>query len=67
MDGMRFIPVQHSAILGYLEPVMAPVYALVFLGQVPSSWTVAGGALIIGAGVLVILYGSVEPEPEFHE
>ena len=67
MDGMRFIPVQHSAILGYLEPVTAPLYALVFLGQVPSGWTVAGGALIVAAGVLVVLYGSVEPEPEFHE
>ena len=27
----------------------------------------SGGALIIAAGVLVVLYGSVEPEPEFHE
>ena len=33
IDGMHFIPVQHAAILGYIEPVTAPLYALVFLGQ----------------------------------
>ena len=64
MDGMRFIKVQHSAIMGYVEPVSAPIYALLILGQVPSWWTVAGGALIIGAGVIVVRYGAAETEPE---
>jgi drug/metabolite transporter (DMT)-like permease len=64
MDGMRYIKVQHSAILGYVEPVSAPVYALIFLSQVPSVWTVAGGALIIGAGVIVVRYGAADAEPE---
>jgi drug/metabolite transporter (DMT)-like permease len=48
--------------MGYLEPVSAPVYALVLLSQVPSSWTVAGGALIIAAGVLVMYFGKAEQE-----
>ena len=64
MDGMHFIKVQHSAIMGYVEPVSAPVYALLILGQVPSVWTIAGGALIIGAGVIVVRYGAAEIEPE---
>ena len=64
MDGMQHIKVQHSAIMGYVEPVSAPVYALLILGQVPSLWTVAGGALIIGAGVIVVRFGAAEIEPE---
>ena len=64
MDGMHFIKVQHSAIMGYIEPVSAPIYALLLLNQVPSWWTVAGGALIIAAGVIVVRYGSPEAEPE---
>jgi len=64
MDGMRFIKVQHSAIMGYVEPVSAPVYALIFLSQVPSIWTIAGGALIIGAGVIVVRFGAPDTEPE---
>lgn len=61
--GLRYIRVQHASILGYLEPVSAPVYALVFLSEVPSSWTVAGGALIIAAGVLVVALGKADEEP----
>jgi drug/metabolite transporter (DMT)-like permease len=64
MDGMRYIRVQHASIMGYLEPVSAPLYALVFLSQVPSWWTVAGGALIVAAGILVVMYGREEPAPE---
>jgi drug/metabolite transporter (DMT)-like permease len=62
MDGLRFIRVQHAGIIAYIEPVSAPVYALVLLGQRPSGWTVAGGALIVAAGLLVVLYGREEPE-----
>ena len=62
MDGMRFIKVQHAGIIGYVEPVSAPLYALVFLSQVPSLWTIAGGVLIIGAGVIVVRFGASEGE-----
>ncbi len=58
MHGMKYIRVQHASIMGYLEPVSAPFYALLFLGQRPSAWTLAGGALIIAAGVLVVAFGS---------
>ncbi len=64
MDGMRYLRVQHASIMGYLEPVSAPLYALVFLGQVPSRWTMAGGALIVAAGLILILYGRGQPEAE---
>jgi drug/metabolite transporter (DMT)-like permease len=64
MDGLHYIRVQHASIIAYVEPVSAPLYALVLLGQVPSSWTVAGGALIVAAGILVVLYARGEPELE---
>ncbi len=61
-EGVGRIRVQHSAILGYLEPVSAPLYALLLLGQGISGWTIAGGALIVAAGVLVVLLGEREEE-----
>jgi drug/metabolite transporter (DMT)-like permease len=64
MDGLHYIRVQHAGIIAYVEPVSAPLYALVFLSQVPSGWTVAGGALIVAAGLLVVLYARGEPELE---
>jgi len=60
--GMSLIKVQHSSILGYLEPVSAPLYALLLLGQGISLWTVLGGALIVVAGLLVVLLGEHEEE-----
>jgi DME family drug/metabolite transporter len=64
MDGLHHIRVQHASIIAYVEPVSAPLYALFLLGQVPSRWTIAGGALIVAAGILVVLYARGEPELE---
>jgi drug/metabolite transporter (DMT)-like permease len=50
--------------MAYTEPVSAPLYALVLLGQWPTVWTLAGGALIVAAGILVVLYARGEPELE---
>ena len=69
--GMGMVKVQHSSILGYLEPVSAPIYALLLLGQGISVWTIGGGVLIVVAGLLVVLLGeheedgagSLEPAP----
>lgn len=64
MEGMRRVRVQHSAVLGFLAPVAAPIYALVLLGQSITAWTVAGGALILAAGILVVLRGQEDLESE---
>ena len=63
-EGLRRIRVEHASILGYLEPVSAPFYALLLLGEAPSAPTIAGGALIVVAGVLVVLFGAPEAAPE---
>ena len=62
-EGVGRIKVQHSSILGYLEPVSAPLYALLLLGQGISVWTVIGGVLIVAAGLLVVLLGEREAPP----
>ena len=62
-EGVSRIRVQHSSILGYLEPVSAPFYALLLLGERPGAWTLMGGALIIVAGVLVVTLGERD-QPE---
>lgn len=64
MEGMRWVPVQRSAVLGFLTPVAAPVFALLLLGQPVTAWMVAGGALILAAGLLVVLRGQGELESE---
>jgi drug/metabolite transporter (DMT)-like permease len=62
MEGTARVRLQHSAVLGFLTPVAAPVYALLIVGQTITGWTAAGGALILAAGFLVVLRGEQELE-----
>jgi drug/metabolite transporter (DMT)-like permease len=62
-DGIRYVRVEHAGILGYIEPVTSPLWAFLLIGEKPPWTTFAGGALIIAAGVLVIVFGKGESEP----
>ena len=61
-DGLRFVRVEHAGILGYLEPVTAPLWALLLVGEHPPLTTWLGGALIIAAGIFAIALGRAETE-----
>jgi drug/metabolite transporter (DMT)-like permease len=41
----------HASILGKSEPVIAILYGVIFLNEIPSVQVIVGGILIIGAGV----------------
>jgi drug/metabolite transporter (DMT)-like permease len=66
---MQVVKAQHMGILAYLEPVTAVVWAWAFIEETPAILTLAGGALIIAAGLNIVMTGrrpvaSVEvPEP----
>ena len=64
MEGTHRIRMQHSAVLGFLTPVAAPFFAFALAGQTVSAWTLAGGALILGSGILVALRGRVDIHEE---
>jgi drug/metabolite transporter (DMT)-like permease len=64
VEGVARIRVQHSSILGFLTPVVAPVFAWVLLGESITLATAVGGSLIVAAGVLVVLFGRAEGELE---
>jgi drug/metabolite transporter (DMT)-like permease len=57
---LRKVTAQAMSTLGYLEPVSAALLAWAILGQDLGWAVITGGALIIGAGLLVILYEPVE-------
>jgi drug/metabolite transporter (DMT)-like permease len=40
-----------AGIVGYIEPVLNPVWVFIFLGERPSAWAMIGGAIIITAVV----------------
>ena len=38
-----------ASVIGYIEPVLNPVWVFLFLGERPARWALAGGAIIIAA------------------
>jgi drug/metabolite transporter (DMT)-like permease len=61
-DGLRYVRVEHAGILGYLEPVTSPLWAFLLIGEAPPWTTYAGGAFIVAAGIVVIVFGKGAPE-----
>jgi len=47
-----------AGIVGYVEPVLNPVWVFLFIGERPSRWAILGGAIIITAVVLHTLRGA---------
>lgn len=47
-----------AAIVGYIEPVLNPVWVYLFLGERPSTWAILGGSIIIAAVAAHSLFGA---------
>ncbi|HWT02265.1 MAG TPA: EamA family transporter [Pyrinomonadaceae bacterium] len=47
-----------AAIVGYIEPVLNPVWVYLFLGERPSTWAITGGSIIITAVVAHAVLGA---------
>ncbi|NJE08214.1 EamA/RhaT family transporter [Thermococcus sp. M39] len=55
MDGLKSVKVNEAALLSYLDPLSAVVYAFLVFGEVPTLRTIIGGFLILSASLLDIL------------
>ena len=51
-DGIRHVPALEVSLLLLIEPVLSPVWAWLFLDEVPGPLALAGGAIVIAATVL---------------
>lgn len=52
--GMKTVTANRTAVLGYLEPVMAITFSLVILKESPGIRSLAGGALILLSGYMTL-------------
>src|SRR5216683_45272 len=44
-----------ASIVGYIEPVLNPVWVFLFIGERPSGWAIIGGAIIVASVVAHML------------
>ncbi|MGK3996192.1 EamA family transporter [Sorangium sp. So ce1024] len=47
--GVRHTPAVEASLLVLVEPVLNPIWALLLVGERPGPWSIAGGAVILGA------------------
>lgn len=47
--GIRHVPALEASVLLLLEPALNPVWSWMLHGETPGPWSIAGGALILGA------------------
>ncbi|HJT37743.1 MAG TPA: DMT family transporter [Actinomycetota bacterium] len=66
---VRALEAQQIGVLWYLEPASAVLFAWWLLGEHPAGSTIAGGLLIVLAGIGIIVAGrsAVEPAPVVQE
>jgi len=53
LGGLRRVRTDHAAILTYVEPVTAVLFAAAFLGEPIGAATVIGGAMVVCGGIFV--------------
>ena len=44
-----------ASIIGYIEPVLNPIWVFMFIGERPSGWAIVGGAIIIASVIFHML------------
>ncbi|MGH9366910.1 MAG: DMT family transporter [Thermoanaerobaculia bacterium] len=49
VKGIRHVPAAKASLIGMLEPVANPLWVFLFLGERPSPWALAGGAIVLAA------------------
>ena len=47
-----------AGIIGYVEPVLNPIWVFLFIGERPSGWAMIGGAVIITSVIIHMLFES---------
>lgn len=59
---VRRLPALETSLLLLLEPVLNPIWTWMIRGEDPGPWTIAGGAVIIVATALKLLYEARRPD-----
>ena len=59
-SGIRHVPALEASVLLLVEPALNPMWAALLHDEIPSHWSIAGGALILGA-TLVRTWQGVRP------
>jgi drug/metabolite transporter, DME family len=49
VSGLKHITATEASLMGMLEPIANPIWVFLFLGERPTAYSLAGGAIVLGA------------------
>ena len=49
MRGLRHVAAAKASLIGMLEPIANPIWVAIGIGERPSGFAAAGGAIVLGA------------------
>ena len=52
VKGVKKVPAAEASLISMLEPILNPVWVLLFFGERPGPWAIAGGAVVVASVVL---------------
>lgn len=61
-SGLKHVSANRAAILGYLEPVSAIIFSMIFLHEVPGMISIAGGMMILVSGYITLRRSALDAE-----
>jgi drug/metabolite transporter (DMT)-like permease len=66
VKGLKHVTATEASLMGMLEPIANPIWVFLFLGERPSVYSLAGGAIVLGAIAWRTLTSgrAVEPAPK---
>lgn len=56
--GLRYLGSQEASLIGLIEPLLVPIWVFLSIGELPATWTLAGGAFILLGLVIRVVTGS---------
>jgi drug/metabolite transporter (DMT)-like permease len=49
VSGLKHVTATEASLMGMLEPIANPIWVFLFLGERPTAYSIAGGAIVLGA------------------
>jgi drug/metabolite transporter (DMT)-like permease len=60
---IRHVRAIDAALIGFIEPILNPIWVLLITHEQASGWAILGGAIVLGTALARVVLASPEPDP----